>query len=162
MLKFLRLFVWISVLVLGIAIYMFSAQPAVQSSEVSKGVVVKVLEKSISGYNDMPKAEKANLIKKYHNFVRKLAHYSLYTLWGILTSCLLWLYNIKGYKQVLYTVAIGFLYACSDEIHQLYVPGRSGQFTDVILDTIGVTTGYFITFIVLSICVERIFKKKNN
>lgn len=162
MLKFLRLFVWISVLVLGIAIYMFSAQPAVQSSEVSKGVVVKVLEKSISGYNDMPKAEKANLIKKYHNFVRKLAHYSLYTLWGILTSYLLWLYNIKGYKQVLYTVAIGFLYACSDEIHQLYVPGRSGQFTDVILDTIGVTTGYFITFIVLSICVERIFKKKNN
>ena len=29
------------------------------------------------------------------------------------------------------------LYAVTDEIHQLFVPGRSGQITDVILDSCG-------------------------
>ena len=30
-----------------------------------------------------------------------------------------------------------FLYACTDEFHQLFVPGRSGNFRDVIIDTSG-------------------------
>ena len=34
-----------------------------------------------------------------------------------------------------------FLYACSDEFHQLFVSGRAGQFTDVLIDTVGVVFG---------------------
>ena len=34
-------------------------------------------------------------------------------------------------------LAVTFLYASSDEIHQLFIPGRSGQFTDVLIDTSG-------------------------
>ena len=30
-----------------------------------------------------------------------------------------------------------FLYACSDEFHQLFVPDRAGLFTDVLVDTAG-------------------------
>ena len=160
---FLKLVVWLMVLAVSAAIFGFSSQPAEQSSEVSRGIVVKVLEKSVSGYNDMPKAEKTNLIKKYHNFVRKLAHYSLYTLWGILTSCLFQLYNIKRYRQIILTVAAGFIFAGSDEIHQLFVPGRSGQFTDVLLDTIGVLTGCCINALVVYMLGRRLkFIKKNN
>lgn len=34
-----------------------------------------------------------------------------------------------------------FLYACSDEFHQLFVPGRAGMFSDVLIDTVGVQFG---------------------
>ncbi|MBW6463079.1 MAG: VanZ family protein [Firmicutes bacterium] len=32
---------------------------------------------------------------------------------------------------------VGFLYALSDEIHQLFVPGRQAAIIDVVLDTVG-------------------------
>jgi VanZ family protein len=35
------------------------------------------------------------------------------------------------------TVVFVFFYACSDEIHQLFVLGREGAFRDVIIDTVG-------------------------
>ena len=35
----------------------------------------------------------------------------------------------------------GFIYACSDEFHQAFVPGRVGQFSDVLIDMIGVLVG---------------------
>ena len=35
-------------------------------------------------------------------------------------------------------------YAATDEFHQLFVPGRSGQVSDVILDSAGAATGVLI------------------
>ncbi|UYJ41604.1 MAG: VanZ family protein [Lachnospiraceae bacterium] len=32
---------------------------------------------------------------------------------------------------------IAVLYACTDEYHQLFVPGRSGQLRDVMIDAVG-------------------------
>ena len=36
------------------------------------------------------------------------------------------------------------LYACTDEIHQLFIQGRAGQLKDVLIDTIGSLTGIYI------------------
>jgi len=41
-----------------------------------------------------------------------------------------------------------FLYACSDEIHQLFVPGRSGKFTDVLIDSAGALLAVLLCFLV--------------
>jgi VanZ family protein len=38
----------------------------------------------------------------------------------------------------------GVLYAVSDEIHQLFVPGRAGQIRDVLIDACGVFVGIII------------------
>ena len=35
------------------------------------------------------------------------------------------------------TIIIIILYSCSDEIHQLFIPGRSGEIRDVLIDTLG-------------------------
>ena len=48
------------------------------------------------------------------------------------------------------------LYASTDEIHQLFVPGRSGMVRDVFIDSIGGIIGVGITFI-----YENIKKKKS-
>ena len=43
---------------------------------------------------------------------------------------------------------VGTLYAASDEIHQLFVPGRSGQLRDVFLDSAGVAAGILLAWAV--------------
>ena len=45
-----------------------------------------------------------------------------------------------------------FLYACSDEYHQTFVPGRVGAFTDVLVDMAGVAAGMTVVFL---ICMMR-------
>lgn len=69
--------------------------------------------------------------------IRKSAHMSEYAL-----LCLTFIYAFSHYqltmKQVLfYSIFCSFAYACSDEIHQLFIGGRAGQFTDVLIDTSG-------------------------
>lgn len=47
----------------------------------------------------------------------------------------------KFLKEMFLPWLIAALYAASDEIHQLFVPGRSGQLSDVILDSAGALAG---------------------
>ena len=55
--------------------------------------------------------------------------------------------NIK--KAIIIAFLGTFLYACSDEFHQLFIPGRSGEFRDVMIDSTGGIIGIvFTTFIV--------------
>jgi VanZ family protein len=46
--------------------------------------------------------------------------------------------------QSIYTVIIASLFAFSDEIHQLFVPGRAFQLIDLIIDFIGILFGVFL------------------
>ena len=41
------------------------------------------------------------------------------------------------YKLVLISILVVLLYSISDEVHQLFVPGRSGEAFDVMIDTMG-------------------------
>ena len=45
---------------------------------------------------------------------------------------------------------IGTVYAASDELHQLFVPGRSGELTDTMLDGLGVLLGVLLLSILLN------------
>ena len=56
--------------------------------------------------------------------------------------------SCKGYIIAISTV---FIYACTDEFHQLFVPGRSGQFTDVLIDTAGGLIG-LVCILILTAC----------
>ncbi len=49
------------------------------------------------------------------------------------------------------TILIGGTYAISDEIHQLFVPGRSGEIADAIADIVGIILVVFVYFIIKQI-----------
>jgi VanZ family protein len=38
-------------------------------------------------------------------------------------------------------IALSVAYAASDEVHQMFVPGRSAQWTDLLADAIGICVG---------------------
>ncbi len=87
----------------------------------------------------------ANIILQFINIdketltflIRKLAHMSEYAILALFTYYAL--IKIAFNKRIIFqiTFLISFLYACSDEFHQLFISGRSGQFTDVLIDSTG-------------------------
>jgi len=76
-----------------------------------------------------------NNVELLETVIRKLAHLFEFFILGVLMINYLKNYNIKNY--ILISIAICFIYACTDEIHQLFIPGRDGNIKDIFIDTIG-------------------------
>lgn len=114
---------FIPLIFLMILIFMFSHQTGSESSGLSSQIVLW-----IQTYLHIPISE---------FIVRKAAHMSEYAL---LTLTLIYGFYKNHYpiqKIMIYSLIGTFLYACSDEMHQLFIGGRAGQFTDVLIDTCG-------------------------
>jgi len=73
--------------------------------------------------------------------IRKMAHFTEYLILGLLVVNMINNYNNKS---ILISIIICIIYATSDEIHQLFVPGRSCQLLDILIDTIGSVIGIYL------------------
>lgn len=91
------------------------------------------------------------------HMVRKFAHFTEFAGLGFLINTALY-YSIDKKKLPL-GIAIGSAYAGTDEIHQIFVDGRSCQFTDWALDTAGIVTGAII-FLILNLIIRKIIEHK--
>lgn len=74
--------------------------------------------------------------------IRKLAHFTEYLILGFLTINMLNKNDIS--KKYLLSILICIIYATSDEIHQIFVPGRACQIRDILIDSIGSITGVYL------------------
>ena len=132
-----------------IIIFSFSAVPATASTKQSKGLTYNVI-KLLNG-NKLSEKELTKLTKKVNPLVRKIAHFSIYMILAIFTYMFIEELNIKSKsekerlrKNIIYTCIFCIIYAVFDEIHQIYVPGRTGKAIDVIIDTLGSCMGIAI------------------
>ncbi len=133
-------------------IYFFSAQEAHVSGGTSKGFIVKII--NFFDFNDsLSDTAAIELSKKLDYFVRKTAHLLVYALLSFLIALLLFEYKNTYRLVILKSTIYSFLYACTDEIHQLFVKGRSGEIRDVCIDTLGAILGS-----VFAIFIIHIFK----
>ena len=73
--------------------------------------------------------------------VRKLAHMFLYCMLGIAGYSFFMGVTSSMKKSAIYTAVIVVGYSVVDEIHQVFIPGRSGMISDVIIDSIGMLIG---------------------
>ena len=135
-----------------IVIFMFSAEPDVESSELSGGVSYRLISivntMTEQHWDETEKLQKAALIE---HPVRKAAHMSEYAVLTLLVYGTV--ASRKGKKKFAIPIAVTFLYACTDEFHQLFVPGRSGQFTDVLIDTSGGLV--MLIFILVAVSINK-------
>lgn len=141
MIQFLPMVCW-----MGIIFYL-SAQPAEESSELSIGVMQPLLQVT----------EKVMTIDEglFHHLIRKGAHLTAYFILGILTMFAFEKVKSRLFHQGMIAFGICILYAISDEIHQLFVPGRSGELSDVGIDALGALLG-----ILLYIALCKVFLQK--
>lgn len=122
-------------------IFINSARTAEQSTEISSSFSDKIFSVFVSGYSEMDEAEKVNIIKSSQFVVRKAAHFSAYALLAVFCGGAVSTYAFSLKKKHIITCAVCVAYAASDEIHQLFVPGRAGRLTDVLIDSAGVVAG---------------------
>ena len=142
-----------------IIIFIFSNQNGEKSGLTSRGFVRKIVE--ITGItNNLNETEKEELIEKCQFVVRKLAHFSIYTVVGVLMMSLMSTYKLKQNKRIWISLIVGVLYASSDEIHQYFVPGRSARVFDVMIDSAGVCLGICIVIFVLWIARKVMERKR--
>lgn len=134
-------------------IFGFSSQDGEKSGSISKRITEKIAT-LIPQIQEKSKLEKENIMNTMERIIRKMAHFSIYTLVGLLLMTLVSTYNIKEKNRLIITLTTGIIYASSDEIHQSFVPGRSPMITDIVIDTMGVILG-----ILLIILGKKIIKK---
>ena len=120
-------------------IFLFSARPAELSSQDSSRMGHLVGKILVSDYEAWPKVRQDQYAEGIDHAVRKTAHFTEYAILGFLLTGAV--SQGTGWKFFLQPGLTGILYAASDEFHQLFVPGRSGQISDVILDGAGVCFG---------------------
>ncbi len=85
------------------------------------------------------------------HIVRRLAHFCEYALEGFLLMLCLRVYTRHFVRHVSWPILGGLLTALTDETIQLFVPGRSGQVTDIWIDFSGVMTGLLVGLILLGL-----------
>lgn len=120
-------------------VFEFSNQSSTASSQLSGGIT-----KAILNFFNLLEGKTIEQQSQIETIVRKLAHYSIYTIGGILIFLHVNIYKISANKKVIVSQLVGMSYATTDEIHQLFVPGRSGEIRDVCIDSLGVITGIII------------------
>ena len=74
-------------------------------------------------------------VQKLQLPIRKLAHFTIYAIGGILAIILLNQYNIPLIQKILYSQLIISIYAMLDEFHQSFIPGRTASIWDVLIDS---------------------------
>ena len=119
LLKLLILILWMGI------IFCFSNQP--NSGQVTHDII----EETITT------VKTDTLIDIINFIIRKSAHMTEYFILTILFVSLYKEYTNNKNKIIIISIISCFLYACTDEIHQLFIIGRTGQFIDVLIDTIG-------------------------
>ena len=131
---------WISV------IFSFSLQPADVSSEMSSRLGKKLLETFVPELLEELETMSGEQLGLMHHLLRKCAHFTEYFVLGVLVTLTLLQMILKN--KIVTGIGVSMLVASVDETIQRFVPGRSGQVTDVLLDTIGASVGILVMYLV--------------
>ena len=139
-----------------VLIFLFSAQPADESAAISGGLLGWLVDQLMWLMPDLSLD-----LDYFHHFIRKTAHFAVYAVLGMLTLTAVrqsrplstarplrvsW---PPGRIELLLAWLISIVYAVTDELHQITVPGRSGEFRDVVLDSCGALSGILLMTLLL-------------
>lgn len=130
--KIIKTLLFVSWLIL---IYLLSAETGDQSGSLSDGILLSIAKL-------LKISDTKAFVDTFGFFIRKLAHFSEYFILYILTYECFKEYNCP--KLIVVSVLFCVLYASFDELYQLFVDGRCGQLSDVMIDSSGSIVSCFL------------------
>lgn len=170
--SFALTFVWM------VVIFWLSAQVAEESNELSTGLTAKIADviEQIAPEVDIDQTD-------LNHLVRKNGHFFSYLLLGLLAANSLrlsrryaagivhqgeidikptWAGRLASHLTALspwrlwfYVWIFCLLYALSDELHQVFVPGRGCQIQDVLVDSAGAAVGILLCLLVCRLASRK-------
>jgi VanZ family protein len=138
-------------------IFSYSSDDATASMQVSRSVSYDIVESANRMFGLGWDEDKIlGISKAIEKAVRKLAHMGEYGVLGLLVciACDAWR---PSFSRAGLSMLICLVYACSDEFHQTFVDGRSGEVKDVCIDLCGALLALFLGWLAI-----RIYKKRVN
>ena len=151
--KTLTILTFIPVLAIAVMIFLFSSQNAADSNR-SSGYIVEVVLNIVSPEHDaLSETHQKEQLEKINHFVRKTAHFLEYAMLGFFLLLHISVKLLGSNHKLPFILAlsagVGSLYAVTDELHQLLISGRSGQITDVAIDSLGVAAGIILLLLII-------------
>lgn len=125
--------IWYPSVVMMIIIFIFSSFPANKSDEQS-GFIINTLTSVFPELKE---------IGPLVAIVRKSAHFLEYALLGFFNARA---FNLSN-KNAFHAIWLSALYSVTDEYHQTFISGRSGELRDIVIDTAGASFGALIYFL---------------
>ena len=145
-----RILSMVLVIVWMVIVFYFSHQQGEGSGNMSRTVATKVVE-IIDIRRNIAKESKNEIAKFLEPIIRKLAHFSIYVLGGIIICNCIIRFISQDIVNIILSGTIGIIYAISDEIHQLFIIGRSGNVKDELIDSLGVFIGICVHLLIIKI-----------
>ncbi|PYG87797.1 VanZ family protein [Ruminiclostridium sufflavum DSM 19573] len=132
-----------------LAIFMLSAQPATESNNNSKLIVSKIVDStSRLGADEMTESQKTAIVEKINSVAREFMHSAVYFIMAIFAQITM----LGIFKEYLLSGVITFtfceVYAFTDELHQLLVPGRTFQLLDLGMDAAGILSAILLVLLI--------------
>jgi VanZ family protein len=156
----LRIFFWSVTIGIMIVVFLNSAKNATQSSELSVSFTEQLFSVFIPDYEAMDEASRLSLVTEMQFLIRKSAHFLSYFAMSLFCILAFNTYNLSLKSKFLFSSATCIAFSVSDEIHQLFVPGRSGEIRDVLIDTAGILLAAVIVSVI--IYLRKLRKEKKN
>lgn len=150
------------IILIVLFIFCLSNVPAKKSGSDSSNIIRSTIKTGISitnkiGLTDyhLTDIDIKNITKKINEPLRECMHAIMYFVLALLLIIFL---NTCNFKRIyLVTIITCLFYAITDEFHQIFVEGRSWEFIDLLLDSLGI----FIACILFKIVNElAIIRKK--
>lgn len=104
-------------------IFSFSAQDGIKSGSLSNKATT-IFVNQFPYTKNLSVETKSKLIEHGEPIVRKLAHFSIYTVVGMCIMAFLCTFPFKLRTRLGASILVGVLYAISDEFHQSFVPRK--------------------------------------
>ncbi len=143
---------WLPALIVMVIIFSFSSKPADSSNESSMEVADDILSVYENTANvELDAEQRYQALEVMNHIVRKSSHFCEYALLAVTLAFHFYIHALRGMRLLLLSVSMSAAYAATDEFHQTFIPGRSGQFRDVLIDTSGAAAGMLFFFIILMI-----------
>ena len=154
--------------IIMLVIFLMSSKPGTESREDSNFFSLRLVSKVTKDYDNLADWQQFRAEENLDELIRKLAHVAEFAGFAFFIRLTLesWFgpsrKTQKSKKLTLQSLLGGFLYACSDEIHQIFVVGRSASLRDILIDTTGVLIGVLISLLALRIIYNRLNKQETN
>lgn len=140
-----KVFHSILVIIWMFVIFNFSSQNGPKSTNTSDVVTSMVVNVTTSVTNkNVSREEVKKRVEDSTFLVRKMAHFTEYLILGILVLQLLSDYTKINKRMLIVSLIICYLYAVSDEVHQIFIPGRTAKVLDTFIDGAGSLVGITI------------------
>lgn len=137
---------------LMVCIFCFSAQNGTESSGLSLKVSRLFAKVIFFHFDSMDAGQQTFIVSELNFFVRKLAHFSVYTALGMIVYTAVISSGVPLKRKRLCSLAMCVLYAVIDEVHQYFIPDRSMRLRDVFIDSMGSLFGIIIISVIVIIC----------